>query len=83
MKSPKDFDFEKMDYKEMEDFTVFGPSVEVELKGDKYERVLKDHPYKLLETPEANLINKVPLIIGSNEMDGLDPFTGSKFFLKK
>lgn len=59
---------------DMNDFVWFSPSME--FYGEAENKILPDVPIKLLL--EGKLTNKVPLIIGTMDMDGLDFFTGSK-----
>lgn len=63
---------------DLEEIARFGPSVEQVLEGQtENDVVLADSPYKLLTT-EEKVVNKVPVILGAVDHDGLLPFVASK-----
>jgi carboxylesterase type B len=52
----------------------FGPTVDKLQEGQtEQDLVIPDHPFNLLAT--GKIVNKVPLIIGGNEFDGITPIT--------
>jgi len=59
-----------------QDAAHFGPSIEKLLSGQTENDVaVSDMPYKLLTS--GKIVNKVPVIIGVNNLDGLTPKTAS------